>query len=389
MDETDAPDWDIIRPALRSLLFNFNLDLDSVGTSRRLDLATFEAVFYHIFIILDPQECRRKFWSSFPSRNPIERKQFVDRAAQLINEKKWYPARVTTSLLTMCGGAPFRRLLCHMIKRAINKEVELLTGKLNPELSDLITEGVDFDSEYISLQQELRTKERETFDTLNLLDALEEQKGILNSEITTKWNSIAKNFLMLNPAPAFDGSQLKLVYEKFVTCLEKSHTEIKSMTEQANLTQLKDYSPSSSIGTNQEDQRDPKVRESKRISDVIREMQRKLSMKDESSSEATGTKSTDWMQEQLGRYDRNMEALYLECERAVERSEEYLLRKPDFKARYDLFKCIVPSIDIRPIFCTDKCEPDLEKLLRMLPKYLDSSKYDVKEVIDCTKEYCK
>lgn len=388
MDETDAPDWDVIKPALQSLFVNFNLDLDSVGTSRRLDFVLFEAIFYHIFIILDPQECRRKFWSSFPSRNPAERKQFVDRAAQLINEKKWYPARVTTSLLTMCGGAPFRRLLSRLIRKACVKEVEQFTGKLNPDVSDVTSEGVDFEQEYDKLQQELMTKENGEFAMLDLLDNLEEQRSNIAAETSRKWNNIATNFLDLKTVPRFDCSQFKLVYEKFVACLEKSHTEIKTMTEQVTPMQTNEGNSLLTNGTNHDDLRDPKVRESKRISDVIREMQKKLNV-DINPLEEVDNKSSTWIHEQLNLYDQHVESLYLECEKAVERSEEATLKLPEISARFDLFKQIVPSIDIKPIFVSNSHQPDMTRLERTLPRYLNPSRYDIEEIIDCTKDYCK
>lgn len=374
------PDWDTLRAALQSVLVNQKLDLTAIGTTRRLDFDTFEKVFYHLFVLLDPQETRRKFWDSFPSRDVRERKNFVERAAQLINEKRWSPNRVTTSMLTMCGGAPFRRLLATLIRRTADKEIEQITLKLGPGF-DLRLDTIDLKEEHKKLEDELNEKIRKTSEILSSVESIDDQKEQLIGQINDRWEDLARNFLNYDEVPPYDTNQFKIIYKNFLASVGESHSEIKKYTELIRK-HIEDDAFRSEIDL---DTRDSKFRESKRVSEIILEMQDKLTFTDGKFS-SKGGRSSEWLLNKLDQCDLNMKAIYFDCEQAVERAEEALLAKPDFRERYELFKQIVPAVDIKPMFVEQSSEPNLELLEGTLRKYLNPNQYDIEEVIDCSRE---
>jgi len=119
------PTWDVINEALRPVLAKYDLEFNLTHT-QRLSSKDAEKILYHLIRTIDPNECRRRFWSIYPSRDHEEGKLFKERTVEFINRKQLCPFRISTGHLNMCGGAPFRQILARLVKKATEIEEELL-----------------------------------------------------------------------------------------------------------------------------------------------------------------------------------------------------------------------------------------------------------------------
>lgn len=358
--------WENIGSALRTLLYksnDLNASLSCVGQVQRLEYQVFEKIFYHLAAIIDPAECRKKFWSLYPARDTEERSKFIIEAVHFINSKSLSSTRVTASHLRMCGGEPFRRLLKDLIIKAAEAEIATVTRK-TPEClvnSDLDCKQV---GEIIAERLKLLKQSEEK------LNSIHEQLDEMEIEIDNKWESqVGEVFVDQNSR-----DRMKEIHKALVSRLEKSYERCKAASKQ--IKELPKPPKTVNSGTPS-----PKVDGSKRMSHLFKEMRQRLTLSPDFTPETNKSKLINKITQRLIYYDNGIDNLVSTLEAEREKADEELLKQPEMQERYNFFKSIVPFIDGKQIsFRRSQIEdPKLSDIREILNEFPDS-KYDDSEI---------
>lgn len=408
VDET--PSWDAIAYALRSVLCEVDIDLSRIGSTQRLEYEDVERIYYHLFLLINPRETRRKFRLVCAARNQEERNKFIESAVGFINDQQLHPQRVSSAQLRMFGGEPFRRLTASLIKAACEREME------RHELS-------------IEEQVEL---EQCNNDLGRLLDHLSEKmKSISSAEIRLKQSMEYLRELR----ERVKESNLAILDKKSCLSVKLVHAEARSSTPAPNIghksisgcsisgssigggitynhpncqrdislivrTLLERLGDSlsrtklamdriKSIELPREESLGPgETVKPKRLSQFIREVANKFNTShEELKSEARQTRLNEQVRQQLIDYDRNMERLIEAWREEENRVDEGLLQMPDVRDMFDNLEGLIPKIQLTQIgpkgSAADVNVGDIEQILKDFP----DPRYDDQEIIEITKKH--
>lgn len=362
--------WEYIGCALRSLLYRYDIDLSSVGQVQRLEYQDFEKIFYHLAAIIDPAECRKKFWSLYPARDTEERSKFINETVQFINSKLLSSTRVSASQLRMCGGEPFRRLLKDLIIKAAEAEITTITKKL-PECF------VDADTDCDKLIDNYEQVGKVVTERLDLLRQSEEKLNLtheqldeMEREIDNKWESqVGEVFVDQNSC-----DRIKEIHKTLVFRLEKSYERCKVASKQ--IKELPKPPENISPGTPSS-----KIDGSKRMSHLFKEMRQRLTLSPDFTPETNKSKLINKITQRLIYYDNGIDNLVSTLEAEREKADEALLKQPEMQERCNFFRGLVPFIGCKPIsFGRSQTEnPKLSDIREILSEFPDP-KYDDGEI---------
>lgn len=368
--------WETIGHALRSLFYKYDVDLSGVGKTQRLEYQDFEKIFYHLIAIFDPAECRRKFWTLYPSRNNEEKSKFINETVQFINSKQLSSTRVSASQLRMCGGEPFRRLLTDLIVKAaefeiatiIKKTPECLVNHTNMDCDEFLNTYGQVGEKVIEKLNLLR----ETEDKLNLIH---EQIDDMDREIDNKWESqvgevFAQDYFV--DQNSFD--RIKDIHKTLVSRLEKSYERCKAASKE--IKDIPKPPETVNLGTPP-----GKMDVSKRVSELFKEMRQRLTLSPDFTPETSKSKLINKITHRLIYYDNGVDTLISTLEAEREKADEELLKQPELQERCNFFKSLIPFVDCKPIsFGRSKLEnPKLSDIRKILDEY-SNPKYDDDEI---------
>lgn len=382
-----TPNWDIIGHCLKSILSKYDLDLSDVGVAQRLEYVDFEKIFYHLFLIIDPVDCRRRFWSIYPARNQEEKSKFFENTTQFINTKQLSSYRISASQLRMCGGEPFRRLLSHLIKKAAELESNSIAKKLAPESQSLEQPDLRLE-ECLDSLDELRTilhsKLIELKDKVHEYNDLQETLAEKKRDLDDTWEMLTTDVLGDTGIYEYSISNMKEIHKLLVAKLEKSNAQCSAAVQKIRQIQV-----SIEDSLNESDMSISKQDTSTRMSHLFKEMREYLTMSPECSAGTDASKIINRISHQLMHYDNGVDGLASLWEEELERADEALLEKPDMKERYQFFENLIPFLDLKPIsiekLSIETEVPKISDLHEILESYLDP-RYDNKEILEISKK---
>lgn len=308
----EALSWLEISCCLKELLSDYNLEeLDSIGSKQRLTFECFQTIIYHIFLIVDPNDCRRKFRLIYPTGNNQEQTRFLEQAILFINSKKLVPSKVAVTQLRTCGGEPFRRILGQLISKAIKLETDRTIRKSrflvefsndNFKETSTIFDGVNKDTERI----------------LNLFS---KYKGSLkqHEEYTASLKTLTNNI----NEPIDRKELLSKIKESSNKCsdafevIKKYSTKLEALLINKNKNLTVD-------NLKQQHQ-------AKRISQIIREVE-----------ESAKSPKVDTRLKQLREFNEKLEQIIL-C------WKQQVFDRPEVRERYGLLMKMIPPLKIIPI----------------------------------------
>lgn len=310
----ETPKWTILRVALKSVLAKFELDLNHVGTTQRIDYTDFEKIFYHLLIIIDPNDCRRKLWSLYPARDLDGRSRFIELTTQLINDRQIGATKISSGQLRVCGGEPFRRLLCSLIKKAAQVEIQSIERKL----SNVTTQTPD-----VSLTE------------------LEDSIVLLKSQILNKSNDLEHG---LNELVRLENLlEMKNGIKNLLDQLETSNGRVKVAVEKIKSLEIyPDFVKGSTI-----------LETSKRMSNFVNEIRECLLVKPDTAKSK--------IENQLAEYDNGNERLISTLEDEIAKIDAALLEKEEMRERYNFFSNLIPAIEFAPIISKDQQQITVDK----------------------------
>lgn len=403
VDET--PTWDGIAYALKSLLCDFDVDLSKIGTTQRLQYEDFETIFYHLFVLIDPSETKRRFRLICAARNQEEKTKFIESSVRFINDKQLHPQRVSSSQLRMFGGEPFRRLTRSLIKAASERELE------RHELSI---------EEQVELQQCNNNLER-LLDYLNeksncisntmlelnqSMEHLREARKSLedsNQAIQDKWSFMADKLAARDErifSPTKDGVQsatcdsisgsstnnnlnhhqrdVSPIVRTLLERLGASHSKTKLAIQRIQSIELP---REETLGPGESAVR-------KRLSQFIREVANKFNTSHELLPDAHQTRLNEQVRQQLVEYDRGVERLIEIWREEENRLDEELLQMADMNDMFAKLEGLIPRIELKPIGPQKNNnesvkKSEIEKILKDFP----DSRYDDEEIVEITKKH--
>lgn len=420
----ETPSMDRIVRALKVVLFEFELDQGKVGTTQRLQYEEFELISYHLFLMIDPHETKRRFRSVCAARNPEERSKFIELAVRFINDKQLMPQRVTTGQLRILGGEPFRRLLDSLIKVACSSELDR-SGLPEPDTDDssalLLARRVQEESaklresmqRFRDSQEQLRELRKRTEDSARLthdrwlglaarnnvdvtggsggqfLPGEEEVVEVEEEEEEEPSTSSA-----ISQSTGGDNTQTSKVFDfspvvrALLARLEKSHARQKVAMQKIRSIELP-----REVTT---DANDSAVK--KRLSQFIRETANRFTSKDlqEIPPEVHRNKLNEQYRQQLIAYDEGVEGLVRMWRQEEDRRDEELLREPKMRAMYAELERLLPKIELTPIGAQPEVfeakrrdhspAPSLEFIKEMFALFPDE-RYDDQEILEHAKKF--
>lgn len=370
----ETPSWDNIHCALRLLFSRFEqLDLTSIGTTQRLQYEDFEMVFYHLFLIMDQTDTKRKFRDIFPARNQEERTKFIQLSVRCINDKQLSSQRVAASQLRMCGGEPFRRLMANLIKAATEKEIHSIR-RIAPDCmglhssQDIQTKGenLDFYIDKICQKQqkvkELSNNLKETIDRLKQLKENVNEAKRLHQE---KWNFLSTK--LDGVSYSYNHRHMQAICRSLFSRLEQANAKSKAATEKIKKIQLPTEGTDDIVSSGK-----------KRLSQFIREVR----------DQFDSSRIVDKIGQQLVEYDNGVDKIIETWQEEQERADENLLKNPEIFEKFRFFENIVPKIDLKPIGHVDntKEKPLLSSIEQILNQFSDP-KYDDREIVEASRAY--
>lgn len=332
--------WEVIKVSLECLFYKHNIDLSKVGQTQRLEYEDFEKIFYHLMLITDPAECRRKFWTLYPARYPEEKSKFIRETAQFINSKQLSSSLVSTSQLRMCGGEPFRRLLTSLICEAAKVEMAAISKKQPKSLQEIsCNEQVDIKQ----VGQRLALKEAKLKEKEEKLSQLRDQVDEVEKKIENELGLIQSREVSNPPYHLNDlnSDRLKEINSILIEQLEKTYERSKKAIEEIDKLPKppKTASPKSPSG---------KVDGSKRMSRVFADLQQRL-ISNPNFSPQTNKTSLNKITQRLLEYDTGVDEMISTLRDLRDRVDENLMRMPGMKEKYDFFSKLIPFIDVPPI----------------------------------------
>lgn len=344
----DSPTWDVIGHSLKLVLSKYDLDLSNIGRTQRIDYKDFEQIFYHLFIIIDPADTKRKFWSIYPSRNPEERTRFIETSLLMINDKQLSPYRASLAQLKMLGGDPFRRLLGALIEKAAECETQHILKKYPGD-------DLEFDDNFDSnikrldrLQKHIEDRLPHMRDSLSRYGPLLENLNNINLETDEALEMLnVKAFREINSLDS-DTKHIKEIFRSLLARLEKSSLRQNAITQKIHQVSIPvEDSFESSFSSS-------KQNPSRRISEYFKEMREFLALSPECNRDGCKSKLSNKLSEQLLSYDDGVEALVTIWEDEQERSEAALYELPEMRQRFEFFERLIPKIFFSPITLHDK-----------------------------------
>lgn len=337
----EAPDWDTIKYALKCLFARFNIDLNEVGASHRLDWKNCEAIIYHLVFIIDVSECRRKYWDIFPSRNTEEKSRFIKLTTQFIEDKQIVPDKITMHNLRVCGGESFRRLLTAMIMRAADTESKALQKRLIQPLVDVSPNSIDVN---LSKLEYAELELSEKFTQFKILKQKYEDTQKKQCDIDEKKKEIteARNLGLSLTQDQLNNDLLSTDdYKALITRLEKSSARCTLAAEKIlSLAKEDNYNTSSSTGGD---------RLKTTVSQTLKEIRARLSSAPGYLLKTHKTELVDIILQRMSYFDEKVKFIISNWEVELERAYDFLLKDPEFKHCYDEISKLVPSIEIQPM----------------------------------------
>lgn len=398
-----TPTWEEINAAVRSLLsVRFNqLDLSHIGSNQRLKYEEFESLFYHLFLLIDSQETRRKFKCA-PSgapRSQEDRAKFIELAVRFINDKRLNSQRVATTQLRMCGGEPFRRLIGSLVKIASEREIDSLKKRLPIEALIEIEESGDSSNLRNDLEVLLNKideiKLNISENQQNLRDSTEKlanHRNILaeaKQQTDDKWQNLAHKLRGFS-SPR-DQSQALEMCNNLLSQLETSSAEAKLALEKLDQTreriemeerkrQPKTDRPNK-LGDNLQ------VSSEKRLSQFIREAKEQLNPNQDHKDELQRNNIGERIKQQLAEYDEGLARLIEFWREESDRADEMLLKDSDTLERFKQLQKIFPLIPLTPITSTTQSEHNIKELdwniiAKVLSGNLQKSTQDCRQIIE-------
>lgn len=386
MGQQLTPDWDIIKDALNSLFANHDISVDSLGQSRRLQYDDFEKVFYHLFTIIDPAECRRKFWSKYPARNRDEQTEFINNVAVIINSSQLIPNRISASQLRTFGGEPFRRIIVALILKATEIESAKLTERL--ETTSEQTKETSLDEYYIRLDKssELLKKNSKCLDDLvKKFHSYNETYSELEDDIQQKWLALMGIDEQLDISEDNVGHNKKTIFKSLLSKLEISMRKRESATKAIMAFRVEVEPHKSRLNSPEK-----KSADAKRISEYFVNLKRRLLASPEYSPDTVQSRLINKISQRLVEYETGVDQICLdleaEKEEAYKRTYEEIMSDPELEERYRSLENLVPSVDLKQIDFESSTmeEIDMGELRNILSTYPDS-RYDVaddEEIVD-------
>lgn len=339
----DAPTWDIIGPSLKLVLSKYDLDLSNIGLAQRIDYKDFEQIFYHLFMIIEPAETKRKFWSIYPSKNPEARARFVETSLQMINVKQMSPYRASLAQLKMLGGDPFRRLLGSLIEKAAECEVQNILKKYPKCDIDIETNFESNTRKLEMLQRDIGDRLPDMKKTLSRFGPMQETLNNINSETHETLEMLnVKAFRELNNLDS-DIKHIKGIFNSLRDRLEKNSLRRNVITQRINQVSIPVEDSFDSNLPNS------KQKPSKRISEYFKEMREFLALSPQCDKGSGKSNILNKVSERLLDYDDGVNSLVTIWEDEQERSEAALAEVPEMRQRYEFFERLIPQIFFKPI----------------------------------------
>lgn len=302
--------------------------------SQRLDYAVCETIFYQLILMIDPAECRRKFWGIYPSRDADERTRFIENTAQFINGKQLVPYKVTASQLRMCGGEPFRRLLTSLINKAADVEIKanIKRLKLKEEEMQISTSWEEILDKQDHTRDIIRERILEFKFVKSRLEELKEKLSDMESELKDTSNSLSEEvYGEISSLNHYDERRLKDMYKILLVRLEKSHSRCKIAAEQIKKTPPLEVISTPIIGF--------PTRKVRRMSDYFKEMRERL----------TSSPLINKISERIYHYDSRIEAIISNWENDLEKADDEFLRRPEIMEQFEFWSKLIPPLDIKPV----------------------------------------
>jgi hypothetical protein len=404
-DET--PSWDGIAYALRLLLCDFSIDLSRVGTTQRLQYEDFEIIFYHLFVLIDPNETKRRFRLICAARNQEEKTKFIESSARFINDKQLHPQRVSTNQLRMFGGEPFRRLMRSLIKAASERELERHEPSIEEQV-DLQQCNNNLERLLDHLNEKSNSISSTMLELNQSMEHLRETRKSLddsNQAIQDKWLMMSEKLALDDHLSPIEDSSIQLakcessisgcsnisnsnssgrrdvspIVRALLERLGASHSRTKSAIDRIKSIELpKEETLAPGESANK-----------KRLSQFIREVAIKFEPSHELLSDAQQTRLNEQVKQQLIDYDQGVERLIEIWREEENRVDKELLQMANMRELFAKLEDLIPKIDITPI-APDRKEInhevkvcDIEKILKDYP----DSRYDDQEIGEITKKH--
>lgn len=382
----DVPDWELLSNAIKFLFAKYDFEFVDFGQVQRLDYETMEKIFYHLIMIIDPNECRRSLRLMFPARNQDERTKFINTMVIFIN-KRLHPDKISSSRLRMCGGAPFRRLLGTLITKAASAEIAMTLRRSSCDQPLSVDTNV---SPWILVEED----RKDLIERVNLmekkrkqLESLQDALVVIQNESDLLWNNLKndldcqfRNFSPKQqqlPFREFDDSSSKAISKLLldrIECYNRRSRIAAQKIQEINLPESSnDELDLSKTGKDHE----------KRLSYYVRELREKLILSPEGCD---GPKLIDKIHQQLRDYDDKVKVLLTKLEEKQMEEDEALLKIPEVAQKYQQLEQLIPKIYIAPLSIDCQTDPPtLDEIKGVLEQFLDSS-YDKQAVFHCLED---
>lgn len=342
----DIPSWETLNYSLKFLFSKYEFDVCDIGQVQRLDYENMETIFYHLFLIIDPNGCRRVFRLLFPARNQDERAKFIDNMVIFIN-KKLHPDKVSSSRLRMCGGAPFRRLLNSLIMKAAEAELTAVLRRMScdhPANSEVDDIWKTLDNERGDISHRLDILGRKRYQLEQIRETIVERRS--HSEQLWTRLKLELDRQRSQPSPKqqlhfleFDHQSSKVINRMLLDRIERTNQRCGKAAQK-----IRDISLPSSPG----ERSSPKGRQDneKRLSYYVRELREKLTL---SPEDPNGSKLVIKIHQQLRDYDDRVRVLLTELEEKQIEEDEALLKIPEVLEKYKQLEELLPAIRLHSI----------------------------------------
>lgn len=389
----ETPCWHRISYAAKALLTGkFDLDLSQIGATQRLRYEDFEPVFYHLFLLIDPTETKRKFRGLHPARNQEERTRFIDTAVRFINDKQLHTQRVASSQLRMFGGAPFRSLLTSLIKTASERELESLRGRVSIESQLEVDQCGD---DLVVLVDSLAVVCSSGSATRSTLHELKEQlvemkKDLANRSqlVQEKWSTLMHRTEGFHSSQSYSQDRVSALCQSQLSRLEAAYGETKQAMERIKSVKL----PESNATAGLLSTKDNGQSTVKRLSQFIREAKGQFDPDKELLREACGANMHEKIRQQLAEYDSKTLKLIETWREDQEKADEMLLKNPEILEKYNQLQQSIPMIALKPIEVDANHDvplpdrPSLSDIESILKEYPDP-RYDDRQIIETSRSY--
>lgn len=389
----ETPCWHRISYAAKSLLSSkFDLDLSQIGTTQRLRYEDFELVFYHLFILIDPTETKRKFRGLHPARNQEEKTKFIDTAVRFINDKQLHTQRVASSQLRMFGGAPFRSLVTSLIRTASERELDSLRGRVTIESQLEVDQcgndlGVLVDSLAVICSSGSAT--RHTLHEL-MEQLIEMKKDLANRSqlVQDKWSSLMHRTDGFHSSQTYSQDRVSALCQSQLSRLEVAYGETKQAIEKIKSVKLPECNTTTGLSSTKDNGQSTV----KRLSQFIREAKGQFDPDKELLREACGANMHEKIRQQLADYDSRTLKLIEIWREDQEKADEMLLRNPEILEKYNHLQQSIPILPLKPLEVDVNHDlplperPSLSDIESILKEYPDL-KYDDRHIIETSRSY--